>query len=338
MIKKLPVMLLGLILLASAGFADVMLTGAGATFPYPIYSKWFHEYNKQNPDIKINYQSIGSGGGVRQIIAGTVDFGASDAPMTKSEMNSADSPILHIPTVIGPVAVAYNLKGIGELKLNSDVLAEIFLGKINKWDDEKIEALNPGVKLPGKEIMVVHRSDGSGTTNIFTDYLAKVNTQWATQVGVGKSVTWPVGIGAKGNEGVSGAVKQNDGAISYTELSYVELNHLSSVALKNKSGKFVKPSLDATSAAASGAIAKIPADYRVSITNAAGAKSYPISGFTWLLVHKDQKDPEKGKALADFLKWSMSQKAQGLAQTLSYAPLPDVLTAKVLRTINTIKY
>ena len=338
MVKKIALLILGIMLLAGTSLADVQLTGAGATFPYPIYSKWFHEYNRQNPGIKINYQSIGSGGGVRQIIARTVDFGASDAPMTESELKAADAPLMHIPTVIGSVAIVYKLNGIAALKMTPDILAEIFLGAIKKWDDEKIAALNPGANLPDKDIMVVHRSDGSGTTDIFTDYLSKVSTKWASQVGRGKSVNWPAGIGAKGNEGVSGAVKQNEGSIGYTELSYAEINKLSTIAMKNKAGKFVKPSLDSTSAAAAGAIAKIPADYRVSITNAAGAASYPISGFTWLLVYKQQGNPEKGKTMVDFLKWAMSEQAQGFAASLYYAPLPKELVQRVQKTIDTIKY
>ncbi len=341
MLKKVIGSFLGLMaalmLLSGSGYADVLLNGAGATFPYPIYSKWFFEYNKINPDIRINYQSIGSGGGVRQITAKTVDFGASDAPMSQAEMSAADGDILHIPTVVGAVAVVFNLPGIDDLKMTPDVLAGIYMGEIKKWNAAEIAALNPGVNLPDAAITVVHRSDGSGTTDIFTDYLSKVSAAWASKVGRGKSVNWPVGMGAKGNEGVSGVVKQNPNSVGYTELAYAAINHMSTVALKNKSGVFVKPSVAATTAAAAGSLKKIPSDYRVSITNASGKGAYPISGFTWLLVYAQQGDSVKGKTLVDFLNWGLTS-GQNYTEALYYAPLPTELAVKVQKTVGEIKY
>jgi phosphate transport system substrate-binding protein len=318
--------------------ADVLLNGAGATFPFPIYSKWFYEYNKLHPDIRINYQSIGSGGGIRQITARTVDFGASDAPLNDEQLNKMSSPILHIPTVMGAVAVIYNMPGVENLNLSGDVIADIYLGKIKKWNDDQIANINPKIILPNRDILVVHRSDGSGTTNIFTDYLSKISTEWAAKVGKGTSVNWPAGVGAKGNEGVSGAVKQNSGAIGYAELAYAELNHLSTAAVKNRFGDYVNPSIEAVTAAALGAFSKIPSDYRVSITNAPGKNVYPISGFTWLLVYQNQTNKEKGEILVEFLKWAISPTAQKYAKELLYAPLPEKLISKVSKTINGITY
>jgi phosphate transport system substrate-binding protein len=335
MIKKLFALIIMAAVFSGAAFAGTLINGAGATFPFPIYSKWFHEYNKINPSIMINYQSIGSGGGVKQITAKTVDFGASDAPMTDSEITAADGTILHIPTVIGAVAVIYNVPNV-ELKLTQDVLAGIFLGEIKKWDDPMIAAINPGANLPNANITVVHRSDGSGTTNIFTDYLAKISAKWATKVGMGKSVSWPIGLGAKGNEGVSGVVKQSRYTIGYAELSYAEINHIQTAALKNKAGKFVLPSNSSATAAALGAINKIPSDYRVSITNAGGAGSYPITGLTWILVYAKQDNQEKGKVLVDFLKWALTS-GQSYAGDLYYSPLPNQLAEKVLKTIDSIQ-
>ena len=335
MIKKIAALVIGLGLISSAALA-LTLNGAGATFPYPIYSKWIYEYNKAT-GIQINYQSIGSGGGISQFTAETVDFGASDAPMTNGEIAKAGGDVLHIPTVMGAVAISYNLPGISELNLDADALADIFLGKIKKWNDETISTLNPGINLPDKSILVAHRSDGSGTTSIFSNYLAKVSSDWASQVGAGKALSWPEGVGGKGNEGVTGVIKVHEGAIGYIELSYAMSNNLPVVALKNRAGKFVKPTIASTSAAAAGALKKMPGDFRADITNAAGADSYPISGMTWILAHKQQKDPEKGKALVDFLNWALTT-GQQYAEPLLYAPLPESLRAKILVTVKSIRY
>jgi phosphate transport system substrate-binding protein len=303
---------------------SLLINGAGATFPFPLYSKWFAEYNKLHPDLKFNYQSIGSGGGIKQITEKTVDFGASDAPMSDAELQKAPG-VLHVPTVLGAVAVVYNGLPSG-LKLTSEVLAEIYMGTITKWNDPKIAASNPGVALPDTAITVAHRSDGSGTTAVFTDYLAKVSPQWKTAVGVGKSVKWPVGLGGKGNEGVTGVVKTTPGAIGYVELAYAKQNKLAMAAIKNADGAFVLPSIETTSEAAAGV--EMPADFRVSITNAKGKNAYPISSFTYLLVYKDQTDAPKGKAMVEFLWWA-SHDGQKLAGPLDYAPLPKAVVTKV---------
>lgn len=310
---------------SSSSFAQLKLNGAGATFPYVIYSKWFDIYHEKT-GIEFNYQSIGSGGGIKQVIEGTVDFGASDAPMTEAEMKAVKdkqgTDILHIPTVMGAVVVTYNLASFGkELKLTPEVLSEIFLGKITKWNDSKITAQNKGKKLPNESIIVTHRSDGSGTTNIFTDYLSKVSKEWESKVGTGKSVKWPVGLGGKGNEGVAGLVKQTEGAIGYVELAYAVQNKLEYALLKNKAGNFVEATFSSVSAAAAGAIKNMPADLRVSLTNADGKDSYPISGFTWLLVYKNMKDQKKMDALKNFLKWALTD-GESYAKDLYYAPLP----------------
>jgi phosphate transport system substrate-binding protein len=311
---------------ASGG--SLQLQGAGATFPYPIYSKWISEYNKKNPNVKIDYQSIGSGGGIKQITERTVDFGATDAPMNEEQLKAAQKEILHIPTVLGAVVVTYNLPGFtGELKLDGATVADIFLGKVKKWNDPKIAALNAGATLPSTDLAVAHRSDGSGTTAIFVDYLSKVSPEWAEKVGKGTSVNWPAGIGGKGNEGVAGTVKQTPGAIGYVELIYAEQNKLAYASVKNVAGEFVKPSLDAVTAAAAGAAKTIPDDLRVSITNSDGTGAYPISGFTWLLVYKDQDDPAKGKAVADFIWWALHD-GEKMAKDLTYAPLPDAVLEK----------
>jgi phosphate transport system substrate-binding protein len=317
------IMLMGLF--ASSSFAQLKLNGAGATFPYVIYSKWFDVYH-QKTGIEFNYQSIGSGGGVKQTIEGTVDFGASDAPMTEAEMkavkNKQGTDILHIPTVMGAVVVTYNLKSVGNgLKLTPEVLSGIFLGKITKWNDSKIAAINSGKKLPDEPIIVTHRSDGSGTTNIFTDYLSKVSKEWESKVGTGKSVNWPVGLGGKGNEGVAGLVKQTEGSIGYVELAYAVQNKLDYASLMNKAGDFVDPTFESVSASAEGAIKSMPADLRVSLTNADGKDSYPISGFTWLLVYKNMKNQQKMDALKTFLKWALTD-GESYAKDLYYAPLP----------------
>jgi phosphate transport system substrate-binding protein len=316
--------------------AAQLINGAGATFPYPLYSKWFSEYQKVNPQAQFNYQSIGSGGGIRQFSEKTVDFGASDAPMTDEQLKKAGAPVVHIPTVLGAVVVTYNLPGVEKgLKLTSDVVADIFLGKITKWDDARIAKLNPDRKLSG-DILVVHRSDGSGTTNIFTDYLSKANSTWKEKVGVGTAVNWPVGLGGKGNEGVAGLVKQTPGTVGYVELIYAENNKLPYAAVQNKAGEFVTPSLASVTAAADASLKSIPADYRVSITNAEGKDAYPISGFTYLLVWKTMASDDKGATLVKFLKWAVGD-GQKFAEALYYSPLPKSLVAKVENTIKTIE-
>jgi phosphate transport system substrate-binding protein len=329
--KKL---LMGLALLAgtAASAEGLLINGAGATFPFPVYSKWFNEYNKLHPDLKFNYQSIGSGGGIKQFTDGTVDFGASDAPMKDDQIAKAPD-VVHIPTVLGADVVAYNAPGVKTLRLSPETLANIFLGKITKWNDPAIVADNPGVGLPDQAITVAHRSDGSGTTYIWTDYLSKISPEWKSKVGAGTSVNWPVGLGGKGNEGVTGIVKSTPGSIGYVELIYAIQQKLSVADIKNKAGKFVKPSLESTTAAAAGV--EMPPDYRVSITNPDGPDAYPIAGFTWLLVHRDTKDKAKGTALIHFLKWAITD-GQALATQLDYAPLPKPVQERVLKTIDTL--
>ena len=308
--------------------AQTTLNGAGATFPYPMYSKWFSDYNKLHPDVQINYQSIGSGGGIRQVLNGTVDFGASDGPMSDEQLKEAKVKILHIPTVLGAVVPAYNIPGIsGEIKFTPEALAGIFLGKIQKWNDAAIAQANPGVKFPDKPIIVVHRSDGSGTTFIFTDYLSKVSKEWEATVGKGTSPKWPVGLGGKGNEGVAGQIRQLDGSIGYIELIYAVENKITFGSVRNAAGNFVKASLDGVTEAAA-SVPKMPADFRVSITNAPGKTAYPISSFTWLLIPEQAKDPKKGKILADFLGWMVTD-GQKTTSQLSYAPLPANVAEKV---------
>ena len=329
--RKLFVMLL-----AVAGGAvaaeSVLINGAGATFPYPIYSKWFSDYNKAHPNVQINYQSIGSGGGIKQITERTVDFGASDAPMSAEEMQKAPG-IQHIPTVLGAVVVIYNAPGLNELKLTPETLAGIFLGKITRWNDAALARDNAGMKLPDLAIAVAHRSDGSGTTAVFTDYLAKVSPEWKAGPGAGKSVNWPTGLGGKGNEGVTGLVKQTEGAIGYVELAYANQNKLPTAALKNRSGSFVRPSLESVSAAA--ANVEIPDDYRISITDAEGKGAWPISAFTYLLVYKDQVNGAKGDALLKFIWWAVHD-GQKHASSLDYAPLPHSAVSKVERTLKSM--
>jgi phosphate transport system substrate-binding protein len=305
--------------------ADTLLVnGAGATFPYPLYSKWFSEYNRQNPSHRFNYQSIGSGGGIQQITKGTVDFGASDAPMTEEELAKAPD-LVHLPTVLGAVVVTYNGLPDG-LKLTQAALADVFLGKITKWNDAAIAKENPNVTLPDLPIAVIRRSDGSGTTAIFTDFLAKVSPAWKEKVGAGKSVKWPVGLGGKGNEGVTGLVKATKGSIGYVELAYAHQNKLPLAAVQNKERAFVMPSIGSTSAAAKDVT--LPDDFRVSITNAPGKDAYPLASFTYLLVHRDQADKAKGEALVKFLWWA-THDGQKLAEPLDYAPLPDSVVKKV---------
>ena len=314
----------------------VTLNGAGATFPYPMYSKWFSEYNKLHSDIQFNYQSIGSGGGIRQVLAGTVDFGATDGPMTDEQLSQAKTKILHIPTVLGADVPAYNIPGVTEeLKFTPELLANIFLGKITSWNDAAIAKANPGVSLPNQPVIVIHRSDGSGTTYIWTDYLSKVSTDWKNQVGKGTSVKWPVGLGGKGNEGVAGMVRQMQGSIGYVELIYAVQNHIAYGSVKNAAGQFVKASLDSVTAAAA-SVKNMPADFRVSITNAPGKDAYPISSFTWLLIPSTSKDAAKGKIIGDFLNWMVAD-GQKMTADLSYAPLPESVVAKVKETIKQVK-
>jgi phosphate transport system substrate-binding protein len=322
---------------ASSG-GSVDLTGAGATFPYPLYSKWFSVYAGKT-GVKINYQSIGSGGGIRQLSEGTVDFGASDSPMSDEEMSKAKGGrILHIPTVLGAVVITYNVPGLTvPLNLTGRAIADIFSGRITKWSDTRVTSLNPGVKLPATDILVVHRSDGSGTSYIFTDYLTNAVPAWATSVGKGKEVKWPVGLGAKGNEGVAGQVQQTPGAIGYVELAYAKQNNLPTAAVENKAGKRVLPSVASATAAAAGAAQALPAntDYRISIVNAPGPDSYPISSFTWILVYQHQTDAAKGKKLIDFLNWALTE-GEAEASSLDYAPLPSSMASSVKARLTTI--
>jgi phosphate transport system substrate-binding protein len=337
--RVLAVMLAILTVASLSSAADpLMINGAGATFPYPLYSKWFYEYSNANPGVRFNYQSIGSGGGIKQIIAGTVDFGASDAPMTDEEMKNAPGHLLHIPTALGAVVPAYNLDTVANgLKLTPDVLAGIFLGKITRWNDPKIAELNKNVTMPNADIVVVHRSDGSGTTDIFTNYLTTVNTEWRAKVGRGKSVNWPVGLGGKGNEGVAGVVKQTQGAIGYVELAYAKQNKMKGAAIRNREGNFVTPTLEATSAAASGFVKAMPDDFRVSVVDAPGKESWPISGLTWILVYQDQNDESRGKAVVQFLKWALRD-GQKMEAALDYAPLPKVIAEKVDKALKQISF
>ncbi len=329
--RMLLVVLAGLVMLLPAvtnAYGQTTLNGAGATFPYPMYSKWFSEYNKLHPDVQINYQSIGSGGGIRQVLNGTVDFGASDGPMSDEQLSQSKTKILHIPTVMGAVVPAYNVPGIsGEIKFTPEALAGIFLGKIQKWNDAAITQANPGVKFPDQSIIVVYRSDGSGTTFIFTDYLSKISSDWSNSVGKGTSVKWAIGMGGKGNEGVAGQIRQLQGSIGYVELIYAIENKITYGSVKNAAGNFVKASLDGVTEAAASA-PKMPADFRVSITNAPGKTAYPISSFTWLLIPEAAKDPKKGKIIADFLDWMVTD-GQKMTSQLSYAPLPASVVEKV---------
>lgn len=316
------------LVLAVPAFAQTTLNGAGATFPYPMYSKWFSEYHKIHPDVEINYQSIGSGGGIRQVLAGTVDFGASDGPMTDEQLAQAKTKILHVPTVLGADVPAYNIPGVtGELKFTPETLAGIFLGKIASWNDPAIAKDNPGVTFPNAPIIVVHRSDGSGTTYIWVDYLCKISPEWQGQVGRGTSVKWPVGLGGKGNEGVAGMIRQMQGSIGYIELIYAVQNKIPYGVVKNAAGNFVKASLDSVTAAAA-SVKSMPSDFRVSITNAPGKDAYPISSFTWLLIPAQSKDPAKGRILADFLNWMVGD-GQKMTADLTYAPLPANVAEKV---------
>jgi phosphate transport system substrate-binding protein len=319
------------------GFGQTLINGAGATFPYPIYSKWFDEFHKMHPDVQINYQSIGSGGGIRQLTDGTVDFGASDMPMTNQQMQKLKVPVQHFPTVLGGVVPTYRIAGVtAELNFTQDALAGIYLGTIKKWNDPAIAKANPGVKLPGADIVVVHRSDGSGTTFIWTDFLSKVSPEWKSKVGANTSVSWPVGLGAKGNEGVAGLVKQTPNSLGYVELIYAIQNHMTYGRVRNSAGSFIRAELASVTAAAAGAAANMPEDFRVSITNAPGKTSYPISSFTWLLMPTKIPDAKKHKDLVEFLHWMLGP-GQKMTSALSYAPLPQNVAAKEVKAISKIQ-
>jgi phosphate transport system substrate-binding protein len=334
---KLNALAAGLLVLTAAAASAQNITGAGATFPNPIYSKWFSEYSAAHPEVKINYQSIGSGGGIRQVTEGTVDFGASDGPMSDEQLAASKVKVVHIPTVLGAVVPIYNLPGVSqELKFSQDAIAGIYLGKITKWNDPYIAKENPGVNLPDQPILPVYRSDSSGTTFIFTDYLSKVSPEWKDKVGKATAVKWPVGIGQKGSEGIAGMVRQAKYSFGYVELLYAEQNKIPFGIVRNKAGKWVKASTDGVTAAAAANAKSIPADYRVSITDATGDTSYPISSFTWLLIPNPAKDGAKGKAIIGFLNW-MLDKGESEASGLSYAPLPAAVAERVRKTISTLR-
>ncbi len=333
--KKSSLVILAAFLFCATFSHAQKVTGAGATFPYPIYDKWFKEYSAAHPGVEINYQSIGSGGGIRQITAGTVDFGASDGPMTDEQIAASKIKLIHIPTVLGADVPVYNIPGVQGLRFSPDVLADIFLGKITNWNDARIANDNPGTHLPDHRIVVVHRSDGSGTTYIWTDYLSKVSKEWASGPGKGTSINWPTGVGGKGNEGVAGLVRQTPGAMGYVELIYAVQNHISYGAVKNAAGNWVSASIDGVTEAA-GSIKQLPADYRVSITNAPGAKAYPISSFTWLLVPAKFPDAAKGRVIKDLLNWIITA-GENEAPSLNYAPLPKNVADKVLKTVYSLQ-
>lgn len=335
MMKKLLAMVAALGVTATAFAGSTLINGAGATFPYPIYSKWFDVYSGINPGMRFNYQSIGSGGGIKQITAKTVDFGATDGPMTDQQLAEAPGRLFHIPMVMGAVVAAYNLPGAEKgLKLTPDVLADIFLGKVTKWSDERITSANSGMQIPDLPIVVAHRSDGSGTTYIFVDYLCSVSNDWKLGVGKGTAVNWPVGLGGKGNEGVAGLVKQTPGAIGYVELSYAVKNNLAYASVQNKSGKFIEPSLESTSKAAEGV--QIPSDFRVSLVNSSNPDAYPVAGFTWLLIYKNPDDAAKGKAIVDFIKWAIHD-GQQYTKDLLYAPLPAEVVGMIEKKLSEVK-
>jgi phosphate transport system substrate-binding protein len=336
--RKLAIALCGALALATGLAAQTaQINGAGATFPNPIYSKWFSEYNKLHPNVQINYQPIGSGGGIRQITNQTVFFGATDGPMTNEQLLAAPGKILHFPTVLGADVPVYNIPGVkAELKFTGPLLADIFLGKITKWNDAAIARLNAGVTLPDTDITVVHRSDGSGTTYIFVDFLSKVSPEWKSKVGVATSVNWPVGVGGKGNEGVAGLVTQTPGAIGYVELIYALQNKISYGTVQNMAGEFMRASVDSVTAAAAEAASKMPADFRVSITNAPGKGVYPISSFTWLLLYENPKDKAQARTMVEFVKWALAD-GQKFAAGLGYAPLPDAVVKLELAALARVK-
>ena len=341
--KRLAPLFLAVLALVAVGVAQAALSinGAGATFPYPMYSKWFDDYHKKNPNIEINYQSIGSGGGIKQVTEGTVDFGASDGPMNDEQLKAYQDkhgfPILHFPTVLGADVPTYNISGVtGELNFTPEAIAAIFLGKVTKWNDPLIAGANKGVNLPGSEIVVVHRSDGSGTTYIWTDYLSKVSDEWKNKVGKGTSVNWPVGLGGKGNEGVAGLIKQTPNAFGYVELIYAIQNKMPYGKVKNSSGQFIKADLAGVTAAAAGAAKNMPDDFRVSITDAPGKTAYPISSFTWLLIPSKFSDGSKRDAIKGFLKWMLTD-GQNETEVLSYAKLPKEVVAKETKALGNIQ-
>ena len=335
--KKTLLALAATALLATTVMAQTAaINGAGATFPYPIYSKWFSEYNKLHPNVRINYQSLGSGAGIRQVTTQTVFFGATDGPMTNDQLLAAPGRLLHFPTVLGAVVPVYNVPGAAALKFTGPLLADIFLGKITRWNDAAIMKVNPGVTLPATDITVVHRSDGSGTSYIFVDYLAKVSAEWKQKVGVNTAVNWPVGVGGKGNEGVAGLVQQTPGALGYVELIYALQNKQSYGSVQNMTGDFVNADVNSVTAAAAAAVANMPKDFRVSITNAPGKSVYPISSFTWILLYENPKDKSQAKIFVDFMKWALAD-GQKLAPGLGYAPLPAGLIAQELEQLARIK-
>ena len=325
------------ILRSGAAAQTVAINGAGATFPYPIYSKWFAEYNRLHPEVQINYQSIGSGGGIRQLTNRTVFFGATDGPMTQEQMLAAAGKVLHLPTVLGAVVPIYNIAGVDEqLKFTGPLLADIFMGKVSKWNDPAIAKLNPGVKLPGSEITVVHRSDGSGTTYIFADYLGKISPEWKKTVGIATSLNWPTGVGAKGNEGVAGLTRQTPGGIGYVELIYAIQNKIDFGFVQNAAGEFQLASLDSVTKAAAATKGKMPPDFRVSITNAPGAGVYPISSFTWLLFYENPKDKRAARVMTDFMRWALRD-GQKYCADLGYAPLPEEVVAMEMEALKKIR-
>ena len=332
---KKTLIIVGMLVLAMSAAQAQKLTGAGATFPYPIYSKWFSEYSAAHPGVEVNYQSIGSGGGIRQVTAGLVDFGASDGPMTDEQLASSKVKLIHIPTVLGAVVPVFNVPGIKDLKFTGEVLADVFLGKISNWNDPRIAKDNPGVKLPDLKIIVVHRSDGSGTSYIFTDFLSKSSKEWAGGPGKGTALAWPVGVGGKGNEGVAGYVRQLPGSLGYVELIYALQNRISYGQVKNPAGNYIKASIEGVTEAAA-SVKQMPADYRVSITNAPGANAYPISSFTWLLIPIKSADAAKGKVIKDMLNWILTS-GENEVSALSYAPLPASVAKKVLQTVYSLQ-
>lgn len=321
---------------SAEGARDVQINGAGATFPFPIYSKWMAEYNRLHPHVRINYQSQGSGAGIRQLTNRTVFFGASDQPMRDEQLQAAPGPILHLPTVIGAVVPIYNLPGVTELRFTGSLLADIAMGKVTRWNDAALSTLNPGVTLPDMAITFVHRSDGSGTTFVWADYLAKVSPEFKDKVGVDASVNWPAGVGAKGNEGVAGLVKQTPGAIGYTEPAYANQNQITFGSIQNADGRFVKASPESVTAAAAGAAANMPPDFRVSITNAPGADAYPVASFTWMLFYENPEDTVQARAMVDFMRWALTD-GQRFAPELGYSPLPENVVQMELEALKRIK-
>jgi phosphate transport system substrate-binding protein len=332
---KKTLIAVSLLVLALGTAQAQKLTGAGATFPYPIYSKWFSEYSAAHPGVEVNYQSIGSGGGISQVTKGVVDFGASDMPMTDAALSASSVKLVHIPTVLGAVVPIFNVPGVQEVKFSPDVLADVYLGKIANWNDAHIAKDNPGVKLPDLKIIVVHRSDGSGTSYIWTDYLSKVSKDWENGPGKGSSPSWPVGVGGKGNEGVAGLVRQLPGAVGYVELIYALQNKMTYGEVKNAAGTWTKATIEGVTEAAA-SVKQMPADYRVSITNAPGANAYPISSFTYMLIPLKSADPVKGKVLKDLLSWIVKS-GEGEVSSLSYAPLPPSVAEKVLKTVYSLQ-